>query len=180
MADLGFTLLPADDEGVLPDDDLAAAAAGALAEPGDIVPLVAVEQTPLGMSWLFNFETGRFDRAGGSPVPVYGLDALKQRCLMAIYSARYAHAVFSDEFGMEKPDELIGEVSVAELIADYEQHFTEALLRVEGVAAVENFDLVYDPTTGITTIRNFDVVAATEENDRVSVGGLQLRQEGWA
>lgn len=141
MAELpDFQLLPQDDSlAIGADDELDAAEASALAPP---VPEEVAEERPdpPGRSWAFDFMAGRTVRRGLRPVETHGLDSLKQRCLMAVYSARFAHDVFTDEFGMERPNDLIGEVVEEEDLADWEARLADALLAVDGVAAVHDFD----------------------------------------
>lgn len=172
-----FTLLPAEDPQSTPDDQVAAAVAGALAAPASQTPVTPDPPVPFGRSWQFDFEQGRFIREGGSPAPTSGLfGGLVQWCLMAIHSARYAHPVFSDAFGMENPDDLIGEFADGEALADWQRHLVEALLVHERITSVENFDLDWDPSTGILTINSFDVV--TDEDQRVSISDVTLNAGG--
>lgn len=108
----------------------------------------------------------------GEVVWVTGLRALEQWCLMAIYSARYAHPVFSENFGMESPESGIGElVDVGEFISDYGDRLTEALLVHERIAAVENIEGSFDEEEQ-TILITFEVV--TDEEERLSIGPLTL------
>lgn len=175
--DLRFELLPADDEFVSDVAALDAAAAGAIEATGGPPVLADAAPAPYGRSWEFDFDEGRFRRTGGSPAEVRGQDTLKQWCLMAVHSARFAHAVFSDEFGMEDPEEVIGEVVVEEMVPDFERHLTEALLVHDRVASIENFDAEYDPAEGILYITSLDVVTDEEDGAPLSLAGLRIRRE---
>lgn len=168
MADPQINLLP-DDRQLSPDQALDAAVAGALAIPQGVQPVPDPPQLPLGRTWQFDFEEGRFIRAGTSPAETVELGAVAQWCLMAIHSARFAHPVFSDEFGMENPDSPLGEFAVGEILADWQRHLTEALLVHDRIVAVENMDLVWDPTVGVLLIRSFDVV--TDAGDALTIDG---------
>lgn len=170
--DLGFELLPSDDEGLSPTAARAAAVAGAVAEPGAIVPEPDVGPEPIGRSWLFDFEAGRFVRAGSSPLPAHGLAALEQWVLMAAHAARYAHSVFTDEFGMEHPDGGIGELGTAAMISDYEQRLREAILVHDRITALQDFRASYNPIEGVLSIAYFEVV--TDEEDVVPLADVTL------
>jgi hypothetical protein len=155
---LDFPLVPADDEDITADDELAAAAASALAA-GDPVPDEPEDVEPLGRSWLFDFQTRRMVRVGGSPAEVRGMDALKMRCLMALHVERFAHPVFSEDFGFDRLDDIVGMGNVEEAMADYEERFVEALEAVEGVASVQGVELDYDPTTGELHVGNWTIIS---------------------
>lgn len=172
--DLGFELLPADEEEVSPEAAAEAAAASSLDDPTFELPDEPPE--PFGRSWAFDWERGQFVRRGDSPAEVHELAALREWCLMAIYSERYGSAVFSDEFGMQSPDDLIGEAVVPEMLADWEQRLTEALLVHDRITSVENFEASFDPETGVVTIESFDVT--TDEADALSLAGEQLTPRG--
>lgn len=170
--DLGLELLPSDDEGLSPADELTAAIAGAIAEPNAIVPQAEDAPTPFGRTWVFDFEEGRFVRSGSSPAPTAGFGAVQQWVLMAMHSARYAHSVFSDNFGMEQPEQGIGEMIGAEVISDFEQHLREAVLVHERITALDKFKASIDPTTGDLTISYFEVV--TDEDEVISFSDITL------
>src|SRR5437763_6302393 len=98
-----FSLVPAA-ESIDPIADLDAAVQNALVVPAGVRAVTPPVEQPLGRSWDFDWELGQFRRIGDSPAEVVGLDAVAQWVQAAIHTARYAHAVFSDEFGMERPD----------------------------------------------------------------------------
>lgn len=164
--DFGFTLIPADDDPLAPAEAVEAAVASALEEtpPEEEPP----PPQPFGRSWSFDFdaERPRFRRHGYAPAEVRGHDALKQWVQMAARTARFAHASVSDEFGMERLEDVIGEVDVDEMAADYADRFRQAILVHERIVAVDNLDPVYDSTTGVLDLGNFDIV--TDEDERVS------------
>jgi hypothetical protein len=155
-----------------PEADLEAAEASALA---GVDPLSEAEPPePFGRTPLFNFLEGRYVRAGGSPVFVTGHEALKQWCLMAIYTARFAHpGIFSDEFGMEEPDSVLGEAAEAqEAVSDWGERMREALLVHERIVDVQAFEATFDEDEGVVYVNMFTVV--TDEEDEVPVGGLAV------
>lgn len=156
-------LLPDDDDaGVSLEERLNAAVASALRDP-DAPLAVDDEAEPTGYTWAFDFEAGRFVRQGGAPARVTGTEPLKQRCLMALYSARFAHAVFSGTFGMDRPRGTLGAAGHEAVVAadDWRVQAHEALLAVVGVSDVE-LRAEYDAVAGIILIR--DLVVTTNED----------------
>lgn len=172
-------LVPDDDLGSTPDEDLDAAAASALeAWP---TPAEGRQPVPFGKTPLFDFEKGRFVKRGGlegtdspgAPVFVSGVDALKQWCLMAIYSARFAHPVFTGAFGMEIPESVIGEATgIPVAIADWGARMQEALLVHDRIVSVEDYEGVWDAEEGIITT-SFTVI--TDQSDRLIFGPLDIQ-----
>lgn len=158
--DLGMELIPADDAEVTADEELAVAVESALAP--EFEPIPTAQPTPLGSTWLFDFEAGRFVMRGADAARVTGAEALAVWCQTAIHTARYAHGIFSDQFGMERAGDPIGEAHVAPLIRDYEDRLRRALTVHERIADVTDFEADYDPATGILTIHQFDVVLDDE------------------
>lgn len=159
--DLGFELLPADDEvGVV---DLAAAAASALEEPDARPPEDDDPAEPTGYSWAFDFTARRFIRYGSAPAVVHGNAALQQRCLLALNAARYAHKVFSSEFGLEQPMQGIGLAGDAarEAADDWRGKVRDALLIFDDVTDVQ-LSAAYDPVAGVIVLHEF-VVTTNEE-----------------
>lgn len=171
-----FVLLPADDPQSSPDQDLAAAVAGALALPVQTTAVDDDPPRPFGRTWRFDWECGQFVRAGQSPAETAGFGALEEWCLMAVHTARFAHALFSDEFGMERPESVIGEFAVGETLADWERHLTEALMVHDRVSSIENVQLRWDPRAGVLYVDRFDVV--TDEDQRVSMSDIALTVGG--
>lgn len=172
--DLGFELLPVDDEGTTPEEDLAAAERSALEDaleglddPADEVP-----PEPFGRSWAFDFERGRFRRQGEAPGEVRGLVALEQWCQVAIRTARYAHAVFTDAFGMERPASAIGQVDVRDEVADYGDRLRAALLVHDRITDVVDYRASYDPEEGLLLVESFTVV--TDGGEGLSFGPVRL------
>jgi hypothetical protein len=171
--DLGFELLPVEDgEQVPAEDALNAAVASALEDPG--TPAAADDPVePTGYTWDFDWEAGRFKRFGSAPARVVGLDALAQRCMMAINSARYAHPVFSDEFGVEQPQRGIGTTGreAFEAADDWRVAIRDALLVMEDVSDVQ-VSPEYDPVEGVIVLR--DLVVVTNEEVELSFDDIRI------
>lgn len=170
--DLNLELLPSDDEGLSPDEELAAAVAGAVAEPNAIVPQTEDAPTPLGRTWAFDWSLGQFVRSGNAPAPTSGFGAISEYVQMVAHSARYAHRVFSDQFGMEGPEEPLGELTDAEIISDYEQHLREGVLVHERITALDKFSASFDGAAGVLVIAYFEIV--TDEDGVISFSDLTL------
>lgn len=172
--DLGFELLPADDAQITAEEDLAAAVQSALAPDFPDVPGTTPE--PLGGTWLFDFQTGRSVKLGASEIRVTGLEAVRIWCLMVLHSARYAHAIFDDAFGMEDPEGVVGETSVTEAIRTFQGYIEQALTQHDRVQAVDNFqNATWDPAAGVANIGSFDVIL--DDDSVVTIESLTLTAE---
>lgn len=172
--DLGFDLLPADDVGADPQTQLAAAADAAVsdaafaAEPED-------PPEPFGFTHIFDFTTGRFVRRGTSPARVVDHDALAQWCLAALYARRRAHAVYSDEFGVDWPAALGAVAADArEAADDIRSEIVDALMVHDRISAV-SLDVTYDPLAGVIYIANLQVT--TDEETDVNIDDMAIPAE---
>jgi hypothetical protein len=172
--DLGFELLPVDDADIItPEEALNAAAASALEEPEAEDEFVEDAPEPFGVSWAFDFEAGRFVRHGQSPARVSGHEALKQWCLMAAYSARYAHVIFSENFGTERPQGVLGEAGLRahEAAADFRRNVRDAWMGHDRIADV-TLDVEYDPMEGVVWLRNAEAI--TDEDEAIPFDDIRL------
>lgn len=176
MSTSDFPLIPASDDQQTAADDLAAAVQGALAVPDGIQPVASPAPAPMGISWQFDFDSGQMVRTGQSPTQTSDLDTLAQWCEMTIHTARFANAVFSDDFGMERPASVIGEVLDAEAIADWQRALIEALLVHDRITTVENVALSWDGSTGVLTVNSLDVI--TDEDETLNVSDVTLQAGG--
>jgi hypothetical protein len=170
-------LLPADDD-LAPsaDAELNAAVASALADPEAPLPDTEPAPDPTGYSWAFDFEARRFVRQGGSPARVTGYGPLKQRVLMILNAARYAHPVYSSEVGVERPNLGIGEAGIDAQIAadDWRVQIREALLADDEVADVA-VRVTYDPLVGALTLAEF--VVTTNEDVALPFDDIRITVE---
>ena len=169
MAEPGESLIPGDDL----DQRVDAAVASALAEETEEGEPEAV---PFGRSWNFDFEQGRFVHEGSGAMRVYGGTALSMWCLMALHSTRFAHDVFSEAFGVENVDDLIGSAMSGEIGSEYEARMREALLVHDRIVALEDFTVEFDPADDAVYVSDFTVV--TDEDERVSVDGTAVGPGG--
>jgi Protein of unknown function (DUF2634) len=170
--DASYELVPPE-PAPTPEEALATALSQAIPS---IAPVQGVEPIPLGMSWLFDFSKGHMVRAGDAPMPVFGVDAVKMWAQMALRTARYAFAVFSDQFGMEDPEELIGALNVVELLADFAKRAEEALLVHDRISAVEGFNPVWEPLTRCVLVPMFRIVLDNQQ--RVALTDTRVNLAG--
>lgn len=168
-----FELLPSD-EGDDIDAETALNAAEASALAGDVPsPLDVDAPMPLGVSWAFDWEQGRFHRRGTSPARVTGDAALIEWCMMALNSARGAHPVFGASFGITEPQLGIGLAGEAarEAADDYRVAASDALLQHDRIAGVE-MTVEYDPVQGLYRVSG--LVVTTDEDDAVELNDLLI------
>lgn len=155
--DVGFELLPSDTGEVSSEALLAAAlAATPITPPADT-------KLPLGRGWEFDFEAGQFVRFGTSPVSVTGLANLRQWIEKTLRTARIAHPIYSDQYGMDYL-ELIGNRLTSGGIALYAQAITEALKVHDRISDVTDFTFSYLPEEGVL-LADFTVV--TDSGDLI-------------
>lgn len=171
MAEQGETLIPADQ----PEDERVAAAADSALAAADAPP-TEEEVMPFGRSWAFDYEERHFVRTGSGATQTFGIESLEQWCLMAMNSTRFAHDVFSEAFGVESLDDMIGTVMASELASEFEARLRDALLVHDRIVAIEDFTVEYEPTEDSLYVQNFTVV--TDEEDRVAVAGIVLSVGG--
>ena len=140
MADFSntfFELVPAEEADFDPDDEVV------VADP-DEFPAEEDERLPFGLTWAFDPDTGQVATYGTMAVEVSGPDSVKIWALVALNSKRFAHEIFSDDFGMEVPDRLIGFQYEAERNADYIRDVRETLLVHDRIADVRDFTFRYN------------------------------------
>lgn len=171
--DFDFTFLPTDDDDVTPDADLDAAEQSALEDALDVADTTAAP-VPFGRTWFFDWALGRFRRHGLAPAETRGEGALRQWVEMVFHSAWMGHAVFSPEFGVERPDSAIGMVGMDALVeaSDWAARFREALLVHDRIAEVDGLDVQL--LDDAIYCGPFEVI--TDEDDRVVVGPITLRE----
>lgn len=168
-------LLPLDDDGIDVDDELEAAAASALGGL-DEEPEPEEAPEPFGRSWLWDPDRRRFVRHGQAPAEARGLDAARMWAFMAVHTARFAHAVFSDAFGMDRPEEPIGRTDTVELEDDYAERVRDALLIYDRFTDVEVECHV--ELDGSLVLDRVDIV--TDEEEPIKLRNVTIRPETFA
>lgn len=171
--DPAFTLIPPA-ESISADADLAAAVEARLENPFEL-PEVRNVREPFGRTVAFDWENGRMKRQGVSPMWVTGHAALREWVMMVLHSAWLAHAVFTDEFGMESPEGGVGEGSLYDIeaaISDFGENLERALLVHDRIATFEDFRAEWLEDDGIIHIINFTIV--TDEEERLRFQGIDV------
>lgn len=169
--DLPFTPLD-DDDIVSPADDVAQAAASAL--QAGVGPSIAPVQTtaPTGLTWLFDYDARRFVRHGGRPAEVRSQQALIQRAMLAIHTARFRYDALPNDFGFDRMDDIIGTVAYEEALSDFERRMTEAVQAVPGFTDLEDFAAHSDTQEGVFVIDAFTII--TDTGERLPVGPVAV------
>lgn len=124
-------LLPADAPVTL-DEELEAAIIAAEDDPEQ-------PPAPLGRGWGFSFETGQFNRRGGSPAEVRDIDNLRVWIEKCLRTYRGAHAIYDDNFGTDMPDQGIGSPFAAETVGLLTESIRAALLAHDRIEDVTDF-----------------------------------------
>lgn len=141
-----FSLIPADYADVDPDAELAQlnALIDATGDLDALDPVTAEERLPLGRSWTFDLDAGRFVDNGGVPMVAYGTDAVIQWAQIALRTQRLTYPIFSEDFGMDAPDRLVGFIDSAERRAQLVADITDALEVHDRITRVRDFDFTTD------------------------------------
>lgn len=137
----------------------------------DLEATEVVDPLPYGKSWAWDFSTGRFVRFGPSPGQTNGLDTLKTWIQKAMLTAKTAHPIYSDEFGMDSPDSLVGFVSDASAQDEWASDVREALLQHDRINDVTDFRFVVSDN-GESLDVGFSVL--TDEDDAIEIEGINL------
>lgn len=144
---LDYDLVPPDPGLINPDLALDAA----------LAPVENIENdspVPFGRSWLFDFEVGQFVRDGTVPKTVYELDTLIMWCEKTLRTARLAHPIYSDTYGVENAETTahIGMQLDPEMLTAMQDAMTDALLAHDRIISVENFEFDQDPFDEIVEV----------------------------
>jgi hypothetical protein len=136
--DSGFELLPADGADITADEELEAAL-GNIPDPDeDEVEL------PLGRGWAFDFEQNEFIRSGTDVLGVSAFDNLRMWIEKTLRTARYAHPIYSDDYGMETPWDLIGRQVTPDVLGRYSAAVSDALQVHDRISKVKDFTFTYE------------------------------------
>lgn len=144
---LGYDLLPPDPGLVSPDLALEAALA-------PVVDLQPPDVLPYGRGVAFDFTKGEFVMHGSSPAVVYDTDHLQVWIEKTLHTAKYAHPIYSDDYGMEDPFILVGKPLDAASVGDWEQQVVDALTVHDRILDATNFS--YQQTGNLLNV-SFEV-----------------------
>jgi hypothetical protein len=171
--DADFELLPvAAGEALDADTALDAAEASVLDDP---LRTTEPEDPPIpyGRTPAFDFASGRFIRVGDGATPwVSGRDALRQWFGAMLATGRGACPIFSDEFGIENPDDYIGGVDPDPELATLEDRLREGVQGHDRIEDIDDFEVSYDPSEGVITL--LDLTIITDEQEAVVVGSFDV------
>jgi hypothetical protein len=166
-----LSLIPLIGEPITPDEQLEVAVLSAL---GGAVEVPAVEPVSYGRSWMINPQKGGFAKRGPEPTSVGGYEALQAWALMALYSARFVHRVFSDDFGVEGIKESIGKLGSDIITQRIRASIERALLQHERVSSIQDLDVSWDATEGYILISRFTMV--TDDEYHVNFSDILLQE----
>jgi hypothetical protein len=150
-------LTPDQDEPLTASEQLAAAEADieGTADP-DLV--VDASPPPLGRDWAFDPVAGGFSLSpAGGPQPTYGLATLRVWIDKCLHTARGAHPIYGDDYGLERPFDLIGLPLDDSGLFDYEGRVRRALTYHPRITGIRGFSATPDSATGAVEMR-FEVV----------------------
>lgn len=157
------SLLPESDEPLSPEDEFRR-----FEESFDtpvLPPELVIQEappTPVGRGWAFDFNKRRLigGPSGHGPLTTHGEETLKMWIVKTLQTARRAHPIYSDDYGMELPGDFFGG-SVDRFPTDrYHDAVREALLVNQNIADVIDLRSRYDPDETYVAL-SFTVVRAT-------------------
>lgn len=126
---------------------------------------------PYGKSWAWDFSKGRFVRFGPSPAQTNDLETLKTWIQKSMLTAKNAHPVYSEDFGMDSPDALIGFISDPSAQDEWASDVRETLLQHDRIADVTDFTFVATDNGEALDV-SFSVI--TDEDDNIEIEGINL------
>lgn len=166
-ADLGYTLLPADPGVLTPDLALEAA----LAPIPDLEP---PGPAPIGRGWAFDCVAGEFVLHGATPQRIDGLDQIRMWIEKTLRTARFAHPIYTDVYGVVEPTELLGQPYDGEVLAAYQEAIVDALTVHDRIAAVDGFSFAHDPMDDALYVSFTVTLDAAAESQLLNVSSFPL------
>lgn len=162
-----FALVPDDELLVDPDEELTDAFREA--DDPELDPEVQEPPTlPLGRSWHFDFVNKRLVKYGVSVAETHELETLKMWILHTLVVGRFSSPIYKDDYGMDDPFLLIGEIDTPELRAEYREQVIEALMQHDRILAVDSFTFDRDPDKDYLDV-SFVVLLDDEEKIEIKV-----------
>jgi len=133
----------------------------------DLVEQQQTEPVPqYGKSWLFDFEKGDFVTDGaGRVVEADGHTAWVQWCVKAVLTERFAHVIYSTDYGSEI-EQALKQPSRKAVEAELERVITEALLVDPRTELVKDFAFQWE---GNAVKVSFTAVPVIGESARLEV-----------
>ena len=163
-ADEQFGILEDDLE--VPEDD------GDFIDDEDAARVTDEQPPPIGRSWDFDFGERRFRTVRGrGPLEVRGMEVLRKWVEKALNTQRSAHAIYSDDYGVEEPFHLIGQAGDVLDSAPMQEQITEALTFHPRISNVKDYVFDFDPEDEALWV-TFTVVA--DDEDEIVLEELRL------
>jgi hypothetical protein len=160
-----FQLLPADGRDLTADEQLASV----LRTPS-LEADAQTEVLPLGRSWAFDFQAGQFVRHGLAPAEVHDVEALRVWIEATLRTARFAHPIFSDQYGLEDVG-LVGTNPDPATIGLYADSIRTALEVHDRITSVRDFKFTRDANEDSLFVE-FTVVVDT--GDLLTIDAINL------
>lgn len=164
--DTGFSLLPSDDE-TTPDQRLEAALSG-------LTPTADPDtQIPFGRGWDYDFVNNTFLQRNHTPAEVSGTAQLRVWIEKTLRTARFAHPIYDEQYGVDGLWEAFGHNFNPGLIGRLEQHTREALLVHDRITQVTDF--TFDGSANSSALyMSFRVLVDDDTSSDLSFSGVPL------
>lgn len=138
--DLEFSVLPSEEPVITPEENLRLAVEEATSAVLQVNPTVSgTDPTTIGRGWAFDFAKGQFVRHGAAPAEVREVDSLKVWIEKTLYTARYAHPIYSGLYGTEGLFDLISGPDNPGLYRMLQGTIRDALLVHDRISDVVDF-----------------------------------------
>lgn len=148
-------LLPSD-TGLTPDEELQAALGQLTVADEDTTPL------PFGRGWAFDFDRGQFMRHGAAPAVTHDLETLRTWIEKSLRTARGAHPLYSDDFGVDDPHFNIGSPFSPETVGLLTTSISDALLAHDRIEEVTDITFTGGPDVDVLFVA-FTVMVDDEQ-----------------
>lgn len=154
------TLLPVTEEPLPEVDEFLLYQQTLEAGPGapDLV-VAEVPPSPIGRGWAYDFQRRRFipSPTGHGPLTTHGDATLRVWVEKALRTARGAHSIYSDDFGIDLPGDDFGGPVEEWPIDTFEQRVRDALVVNDNITDVTDFAASVDPNSEAVAV-DFTIV----------------------
>lgn len=126
---------------------------------------------PFGRSWAFDFQASQFVQNISGVAQTYGLISLRGWIEKCLRTDRGAHPIYSDDFGIERPFDIIG-MQLADVNPDdLEQRIRDALTKHPSIVEIEQFEMLYSSDDELITV---SFVVQLIDQQSINVASLPL------
>lgn len=140
-------------------------------DPDDQLDTQIFDPYPYGKSWAWDFSARRFVKFGPNPAQTNDLDTLKSWIQKTMITGKGAHVIYTDDYGVENPDSLIGFASDPVAQNQWAINIKEALMRHDRITDVTDFKF-HTEDGGESLFVDFSVT--TDDNTTVDLEGLNV------